>query len=238
MKWSHATETGYVRRTNEDSLCICPDLGLFAVADGMGGHRAGEVASKTALEELERYLRLNRNTSGGDGALLARGVQEANRAVYRLSLSEAGCRGMGTTLSAALIRDDRLFMAHVGDSRGYLLRQGRISQLTEDHSLVQELVKSGGLTAEQAREHPRRNVLTRALGTGNQVDVDCLEVTLAAEDMILLCTDGLTGHLRAEEIAFLAYRADGPEQAVKDLVQAALDRGGTDNITIILLAVD
>lgn len=238
MRWSQATETGYVRRTNEDSLCVCPDLGLFAVADGMGGHQAGEVASKTALEELERYLRNNLKTTAGAGTLLARGVQEANRVVYRLSLSEAGCRGMGTTLSAALVRGHELYMAHVGDSRGYLLRQGRISQLTEDHSLVQEMVKSGGLTAEQAREHPRRNVLTRALGTGNLVDVDCSKVSLEVADLILLCSDGLTGHLRPEEIAFLIYRADGLEQAVKDLVQAALDRGGTDNITIILLAVD
>jgi len=238
MKWSQATETGYVRPSNEDSLCVCPELGLFAVADGMGGHRAGEVASRKALEELERYLRSRLQTAGDAASLLVQGVQEANRLVHQLSVHQPDCQGMGTTLSAALVQEPLLHLAHVGDSRGYLLREGKIVQLTEDHSLVQELVKSGGLTAEQAREHPRRNVLTRALGIAPRVAVDCLTVTLSPGDRVLLCTDGLTGHLRTEEIAALIYRHDEPERAVRELIRAALDRGGSDNITIILLAVD
>lgn len=238
MKWSQASEVGLVRRINEDSLVIVPDLGLFAVADGMGGHQAGEVASRMALEELVRFIRPRLSRNGDPGDLLARGVQEANRLVYQLSCASAGCRGMGTTISAAILRDRDLFLAHVGDSRIYLLRGNKIWQITEDHSLVQEMVRIGGLTAEEAWNHPRRNVLTRALGTEPRVRVDSLHVKLQAKDRVILCTDGLTGHLRPAEIGALVQQNPELQKAVKVLVQTALDRGGTDNITVILVAVD
>jgi len=237
MRWSQVTHAGRVRPSNEDFVSVCPDLGFFAVADGMGGHQAGEVASRQALQTLERFLRTYLSGCADAGVVLAEGVQEANRVVYQMSLNYPGCRGMGTTLSAVLIRDRRLYLAHVGDSRIYLLQKGRIAQLTEDHSAVQDLVRNGGLTEDQARQHPYRHVLTRALGVEPLVEVDTARLALQPQDLILLCTDGLSGLLDEEELSRIVYAFDRPDQAVSALVEQALARGGTDNISVVLVAV-
>lgn len=236
MNWSLASDKGLVRPLNEDSLCAEPGLGLFAVADGMGGHRAGEVASRAAIAELVRYLKENLPLFPNPADALVSGVQAANRLVFHLSSSYRSLRGMGTTLTAALVRNGELFWAHVGDSRLYLLRGGELVQLTEDHSLVRELVRRGGLREEQARFHPHRSVLTRALGIEPEVRVDSDRLVLRSKDRLLLCTDGLTEHLSDEEIAAVVSCAAVAE-AVGRLVEMALGRGGTDNISIILLAV-
>ncbi|MDQ0285777.1 protein phosphatase [Desulfofundulus luciae] len=238
MKWSQASDAGLVRRVNEDSLCVEPGLGLFAVADGMGGHQAGEIASRMAIAELVRFLKAHHPLPDDPGTILVQGVQEANRLVYQLSSSSAGYRGMGTTLTAALVIKDYLYLAHVGDSRIYLLREGKMHQLTEDHSLVQELVRLGGLSEEQARCHPQRNVLTRALGIEPRVEVDGGRVKLQPGDKVLLCTDGLTVHLSPQEIGTLVEKNPDLNRAVNKLLQAALKRGGSDNITVILMAVE
>lgn len=237
MNWSLASDKGLVRPSNEDSLCAEPGLGLFAVADGMGGHRAGEVASQTAIAELVRYLKENLSLFPNPADALVNGVQAANRLVFHLSSSYRSLRGMGTTLTAALVRGGELFWAHVGDSRLYLLRGGELVQLTEDHSLVRELVRRGGLREEQARFHPHRSVLTRALGIEPEVRVDSDRLVLRSGDRLLLCTDGLTEHLSDEEIAAVASDCAAVAEAVGRLVEMALRRGGTDNISIILLAV-
>ncbi|MBC7324646.1 MAG: Stp1/IreP family PP2C-type Ser/Thr phosphatase [Moorella sp. (in: Bacteria)] len=238
MRWSQATDPGRVRRSNEDYVCACAELGFFAVADGMGGHQAGEVASKLALEGLERFLR-NYLRSGADyGEILVAGVQEANSLVYQMAASCSGCQGMGTTLSGVLVRNCWLYLAHVGDSRIYLFREGKITQLTRDHSVVQEMVRNGGITAEQAKCHPYRHVLTRALGVEPRVEVDTARLRLHPRDRILLCTDGLSGLVDEQELGRVVFGNPDLERAVHLLVELALQRGGPDNISVILVAVD
>jgi len=238
MRWSQATEIGKVRLTNEDCIKICPDLGLFAVADGMGGHQAGETASNLALRELECFLRSCLSNCPDEEMLLAQGVQEANRLIHQMSLNYPEFKGMGTTLSCVLIRSKILHLAHTGDSRIYLFRQGGITQLTEDHSLVQQMLKNGGITGEQAKYHPYRHILTRALGVGATVEVDTARLLLQPQDILLLCTDGLSGLLDDRDMGRVIYGNAELEQSTRLLVELALERGGTDNITVILVAVD
>ena len=236
MRWSQATEVGLVRKRNEDSICVIPDLALFAVADGMGGHLAGEVASRMAVESVADQLR-----SGGVEQIesnLLDGARAANSKVFDASSNDSSCRGMGTTLTAAVIRDREMILAHVGDSRAYIIRGEKIYALTEDHSLVQELLKQGGITKEQARDHPHRNVLTRALGTDPAVEVDLIRARLEKDDVILLCSDGLCGLVEDDEIMRLVRLAPDPEEAVKSLVSEALSRGGNDNISVIVVDID
>ena len=236
MRWSQATEVGLVRRQNEDTLCVIPDLAFFAVADGMGGHQAGEVASKMAVESLSRQLRAGHPEDFAKN--LREGVLQANIDIYNASRQDGSHRGMGTTLTAALIQGNELFLAHVGDSRAYLIRDDNIGSLTEDHSLVQEMIRHGGITREQAREHPHRNVLTRALGTDPRVDVDLMNMKLQKGDTLVLCTDGLYGLVSDNRILELVCSATNLEQAVKGLVTESLNNGGMDNISVIVVEID
>lgn len=235
MKWAYITDTGLVRALNEDSLCISPEGSFFAVADGMGGHQAGEVASKTALELLKQEL--DRRLDGGEEADLAlvESVKEANRSIFEMSARNPQWHGMGTTVTACLKRDGEILICQVGDSRAYLLRGNRIFKLTEDHSLVQELVKSGGITEEEAFTHPQKNVLTRAVGTGLILEVDLYRYNVLSGDLLLLCTDGLTRYLRQEEILKTINLSLDLDAAVRDLLKKATSCGGADNITIILV---
>ncbi|TEB05735.1 Serine/threonine phosphatase stp [Pelotomaculum schinkii] len=235
MRWAQLTDRGLVRSLNEDSLCVSPEIGLFAVADGMGGHLAGEVASATALQMLEQDLGKRLQNGEFPQHALVNAVQGANRKIFELAGSNQQWAGMGTTLTACLKREEVIYIAQVGDSRAYLLREGRIAQLTEDHSLVRELVKNGGLTEEQALQHPQRNVLTRALGTAPSLTVDLYLHKVGPGDLLLLCTDGLTGHLRPEEIMFTVRTSPNLDTAARVLVDKALGAGGKDNITVILL---
>jgi len=238
MRWSQITECGPVRRRNEDWLCVCPDLGLFAVADGMGGHRAGDVASKLALEVLKHTLEIQLGAGASAGELLAQGIRRANEAVYRSAREFIEHRGMGTTLTACLVRGNKLTVANVGDSRALLLRDGRISKLTSDHSLVQELLDGGGITEEDALHHPQRNILTRALGINPEVEVDVFDYDILRGDRLLLCTDGLTGFVAEQKIADLMAVDTDPDTVLNALVAEAIRAGSNDNITMILVAVD
>jgi len=221
-----ATDVGRVREGNEDSFLV--EDPLFAVADGMGGHRGGEVASRLALETLESVFR--RGT--GD---LDEQVQEANRAVFERSMLDRRVAGMGTTLTAALVEGDRVRLAHVGDSRAYLLRNGDLFQLTEDHTLVRRMVAEGEITEEEARVHPHRNVMTRAIGMDMWVDVDDLIVEVRGGDRLLLCTDGLTGMLPEHRIRDVLVETPDPQHAADRLVAEANAAGGVDNITVVLV---
>lgn len=234
MKWAQITDTGLSRKVNQDSLLVSPEIGLLAVADGMGGHQGGEVASGLALQTLKSELdRLLQKNESPDKALID-SVQRANMSVYEQSGRNKKLKGMGTTITACLKRGRDLFTAHVGDSRAYLFRRGSIRQLTKDHSLVQELLRNGGISQEQALQHPQRNVLTRALGTGQSLNVDFYRNRLAAGDLLLLCTDGLTRYLNQGDLLSAVTTAPDIDSAVRVLLNKALQEGGADNITIIL----
>ncbi|MFM7719014.1 MAG: Stp1/IreP family PP2C-type Ser/Thr phosphatase [Actinomycetota bacterium] len=224
-----ATDVGRVRDGNEDAFLVRE--GLFVVADGMGGHLGGEVASSLALEVVERM------SERGEGTLAERAL-EANRAVHERSLLDRTVAGMGTTLTALEVDGARARIAHVGDSRAYRLRDGNLEPLTEDHTLVRDLVRSGEIAPEEERTHPHRNVLRRVLGTERDVEVDEGEVDLRAGDRYLLCSDGLTGMLEDGRIAeVLVETAGDPQGAAARLVELANEAGGTDNVTVVVLDV-
>jgi PPM family protein phosphatase len=222
------TDLGRVREGNEDSYLVDGPLSLYAVADGMGGHRGGEVASHLALETVESLAR-------ACGGTLADQVREANRVVFERSQSDRKVTGMGTTLTAARIVDGAAQLAHVGDSRAYLLRAGAFRQLTEDHTLVNRMVKAGEISPGEADVHPHRNVLTRALGTEPDVDVDEDRVALIDGDRLLLCSDGLFGMVTEDQIKAILETEPDPQKAADRLVRAANRAGGVDNITTLVL---
>lgn len=226
------TDVGRVREGNEDSYMV--HAPLYAVADGMGGHQGGEVASKVALETLGR---LTLEDSADTAPNLADAVREANRAVLDRASTDPGLHGMGTTLTALVAEGDRVFLAHVGDSRAYLLRDGRMEQLTEDHTVVEGLVQEGRLTRQEAEIHPQRSILTRALGVDGDIEVDEKSQDVRPGDRILLCSDGLTGMVPEQEIERILAELEDPQRAAEALVEAANDAGGQDNITAVVLDV-
>jgi PPM family protein phosphatase len=223
-----ATDIGLVREGNEDYYLV--EEPLFAIADGMGGHRGGEVASRLAIETIGALFQR------GQGGL-AEQVQEANRAVFERSSSDRDVAGMGTTLTAALLEGDRLRLAHVGDSRAYLLRDGELRMLTEDHTLVHQMVRQGEITEAEAERHPQRSIVTRALGMDATVTVDEAVVDLRAGDRLLICSDGLTSMVGDEAIAARLGRETDPQRAAEALVAEANTGGGVDNTTVIVVAI-
>ena len=225
------TDVGRQRSANEDDFVLAPPF--FAVADGMGGAKAGEVASAMATEGFE-----GESDSGEPAELqLARILREANRRIYDLAVADESHRGMGTTLTAAKVTGDEISLAHVGDSRAYRMRDGELEQLTKDHSLVAELERSGQITPEAAEHHPQRSIITRALGPEPDVEVDTYTVTGREGDLFLLCSDGLTSMISDEEIGSILRSADSLDAAADALVRAANQSGGKDNITVVLFRV-
>ncbi len=224
------TDVGLVREHNEDSLTASPPL--FAVADGMGGHAAGEVASEIAIQTLQDYA-----PQTADSDDLARAVVEANRAVIRAANEGLGRRGMGTTMTAAVLDESRLVIAQVGDSRAYLLHQGSLQAITRDHSLMAELIDSGRITAEQAKTHPQRSVITRALGSDPSTLPDIYEVSVEEGDRLLLCTDGLSGMVDDSLLESTLAQTRNPQKCADALVDEALAAGGYDNVTAVVVDV-
>ena len=228
----HGTDTGKKRRRNEDEYVVEPPL--FAIADGMGGAQAGELASSLAAGAV----RDDEAVSGSGERRVAELIQEANRRVYQRSSQDASASGMGTTMTVALVEDGAVVFGHVGDSRAYLIRDGRLEQLTEDHSLVAELVRSGKLSPEEAETHPQRSVITRALGTDPDVDVDTFSIPTHPGDLFMLCSDGLTSMVEDEAILEGVEKNRGDLQtAVKTLIRAANKGGGEDNITVVFFEI-
>jgi serine/threonine protein phosphatase PrpC len=226
------TDTGRKRRRNEDSFVVAPPL--FAVADGMGGANAGEIASGLAVDTLREE---SSDESAGEPFVVSL-IQEANRRVYQRQSDDAAASGMGTTMTVALVEDGVVRIGHVGDSRAYLYRDGELRQLTEDHSLVGELVRSGKISAQEAETHPQRSVITRALGTDPDVDVDTLTIDAQPGDVFLLCSDGLYSMVGTDKILdVLRRRRDDLDAAAKDLIGAANKRGGEDNITVVAFEI-
>lgn len=224
------THIGLVRKANEDSVLCLQEEGLFAVADGMGGHKGGQAASQGAVSVLKEALRGKKPAS----RQAEWAVQAANRRLFEMASQDEALEGMGTTLTLLWAAPGEMLLAHVGDSRGYLMRQGELRQVTQDHSLVAQMVKEGLITPDQAMHHPYRNVITRAVGTSHGVEVDVAAFPRQKGDIWLLCSDGLHGQVAEEEIAQL-LKANPPEKAAQALLDAALKEGGRDNISLILL---
>ena len=236
MVASGGTDVGRVREGNEDAYLVAESV--FAVADGMGGHLAGEIASARALGPIEALDGRVFSDPGDADAALRDAVVEANEIVSRMAEEEPAYRGMGTTLTAAMIEGRRLHIAHVGDSRAYLLRAGRFNQLTDDHTLVQHLIDAGQISRQEAASHPQRSIITRAIGVSRDIEVDSMTVDVEPGDQILLCSDGLTGVLEDDEIAGELRSGDDAEAIIGRLIGAANARGGPDNITLVILRCD
>ena len=228
----HGTDTGKKRRRNEDEYVVEPPL--FAIADGMGGAQAGELASSLAAGAV----RGGEGAAGGGEEYVVELIQEANRRVYQRSSQDAAVSGMGTTMTVALVEEGAVFFGHVGDSRAYLIRDGKLEQLTEDHSLVAELVRSGKLSPEEAETHPQRSVITRALGTDPDVDVDTFSIPTQPGDLFMLCSDGLTSMVEDDVIlSTVEKHRDNLQTAAKALIRAANKGGGEDNITVVFFEI-
>ena len=230
----HASHTGRQRRANEDSFFARAPL--FAVADGMGGAQAGEIASATAIEALGGGI--PEGDAPGAEERLAAVVRDANGRIHELSRANERQAGMGTTMTAILVGEDEVTVAHVGDSRAYRLREGRLERITDDHSLVEELMRQGRLTPEEASEHPQRSVITRALGPEPHVEVDTSTWPARSGDVFLICSDGLTSMVDEAFIERTVIGAESLEAAGVALIDAANDAGGRDNITVILVRVE
>ena len=233
------TDVGVVRSGNEDNFLLDCAQGLFIVADGMGGHAAGEVASEMAVNIVSRELGSLRGLPDGEAASRLRtAIRKANGAIFERTLAEHEKRGMGTTATVMVLFSQRYMIGQVGDSRAYLLREGRLLQLTKDHSYVQEQVDAGLLTPEQARTHPYSNVITRCVGANEDVAPDVYFGNLERNDLVLLASDGLTGMLEDEQLARILTTEDNPESAVNRMIADANRRGGLDNITAIVVRVE
>ncbi|HZV72910.1 MAG TPA: Stp1/IreP family PP2C-type Ser/Thr phosphatase [Conexibacter sp.] len=226
------SDTGRQRRANEDSFFVRAPL--FVVADGMGGAQAGEVASRLAAETFASGL----PDDGTSEERLETRVRDANRRIHEISQEDRALNGMGTTITAAYLDADELALAHVGDSRAYLLRDGELTRLTRDHTLVEELVRRGELTEQEAAEHPQRSIITRALGPEPDVDIDLHTHRVQDGDVLLLCSDGLTSMVPEPEVAGILRGASGLGAAGRALVAAANDAGGRDNITVVLFRIE
>jgi protein phosphatase len=234
------SDVGMVRSGNEDSFFAEADerRGVFVVADGMGGHAAGEVASEMAVQIVSRHLLNLEHVRGADSdAIMARSLQDANRAIYERMLAEVDKQGMGTTASVLVLSENQFLIGQVGDSRIYLLRDGALQQLTKDHSYVQEQVDAGLLTPEQARYHPYSNVITRCVGAADNVDVDVYRGEVKPGDVFLLASDGLTGMVDDRRLQQILLARSSPGRIVDALISEANGRGGLDNITAIVIQV-
>lgn len=244
MQTAHRTDAGLIRLINEDRAAVRDEFNGFTlaiVADGMGGHQAGEIASQMAIELVETEMR---SVLTADMTVEQRkdtvrsAISVANDRVFEIASKQARYQGMGTTVVAALATSTDLVIGHIGDSRAYLVSNDSIRQLTEDHSLVNELIKSGQITQEEASVHPLRNVVTRALGTDKQVDVDVVHTAWRTGDVLLLCSDGLSGLVGESELYSVITDRRDLQDKVDRLVERALEEGGGDNITVVLLAND
>lgn len=241
MKAVGITDIGRCRKNNEDAYYVAeegaPMEHLYLVADGMGGCNAGEVASSGAIQSFLTYVEEHRQEEMDIPDLIAGGFQAANQEVFHQSNSASEFAEMGTTMVAAVVKDGRVYIAYVGDSRAYLMHQGSLTGVTTDHSYVMELVKMGTITKEEAAMHPKRNIITRAVGIKDTVEIDTVMEDVQAGDMILLCTDGLSGMLRDEEMEAVLQTELSVEEKAQKLAALANEHGGYDNITLILIEI-
>ncbi len=229
------SDIGRVRQNNEDYFCISSSVeGLYLVADGMGGHNAGEVASNLAIQTVEQYISSNVDNDSLEN-ILSQALSSANDKVYNMSCNNSNMSGMGTTLTLALVKDNELYFAHVGDSRGYTLENGTLKQITTDHTLVEELYQSGTISQEEIKTHPQKNIITNAIGTEIICKSDIEILPLSPVDKVLLCSDGLSNYLTNDEIEDVMKQNEIPQKICEILVEMANNRGGDDNITVVVI---
>ncbi|OPZ92729.1 MAG: Serine/threonine phosphatase stp [Firmicutes bacterium ADurb.Bin419] len=242
MRFGVNSDRGKVRELNEDSYKVItgkdgiPDT--FIVADGMGGHNSGELASRMAVDLSEEYLLKSLKGVGDEESIISficSLVAEVNKSIFLKAKESEENYGMGTTFVIGIHMDGKFFIGHVGDSRAYLVRNGVLERITTDHSYIEELIKNGSLTREEAQNHPKKNVITRALGCEESVAVDTYSVNINDNDMLVLCTDGLTNMLNENEILSIINNSDEPQYSCNELVRLANEKGGEDNITVILV---
>jgi protein phosphatase len=238
LRAAAATHVGRRRRVNEDRFALAPELGLYVVADGMGGHTAGQIASQLAAEASLRAVEALQGGAVSLAEKLRQAVTCANREIHNQARVQPELAGMGTTFVALLGGEGRAALAHVGDSRAYLIRRGRIRLLTDDHSVVGELVRRREISEDAAREHPHRHVLTRALGVRRNVEPDLAEISPQAGDLFVMCSDGLTSHVLDDEIAEVVSAGRDLQECCDALVELANERGGEDNITVVIVRAE
>ena len=250
LKFAGSSHVGNRRTNNEDSFVLLPDHHLYVVADGMGGYSAGEVASRMAVEALADFFKQTEDDDevtwpfredevlSYDENRLAVAIKLANRRIFERSRTDAQCRQMGTTIVGLLFHEDHVSVAHVGDSRIYLFREGALEQLTEDHSLLNDFRKMSPMTDEEVKNFPHKNVIVRALGMQDVVKVDMQTLTPEEGDIFLLCSDGLTGEVTDEDIGAILTGTEGNlEEATTRLIETACENGGRDNVTVVLVQV-
>jgi protein phosphatase len=245
VRFAFKSDRGILRETNEDYCNVItgyPDIpATFVIADGMGGHNSGEVASKMAVETVSDFI-IKSPELFKDEKLISESIitsmLKANEKVFLEASEQESNHGMGTTMTIAAIYGEKLYLGHVGDSRAFLIRDNEIEKLTIDHTYIEELVKNGTITREQAINHPKRNVLTRAIGCEPNIAVDSYVYTIRKNDVVLLCTDGLTNMIQEREIAEVIGKNSDPEKICSELVSIANDRGGDDNITVVVFELN
>lgn len=240
MKAAGLSHIGRVRANNEDAFYISPEKTLLAVADGMGGHKAGEIASSLAIEAIATLGDFQRNEAAPflPAERFREAFSQANQRIWERAHASEDCKGMGTTLTAVWIHDSMALVAHIGDSRAYWIHQGRIRQITRDHTLVEELIKNGSIDRESALSHPQKNVLMKAVGADEMISPDLHELEVQEGDLLLLCSDGLTHYLSDIEIGELLAKGQSLETSLAQMTELALERGGADNITAAAVLIE
>jgi protein phosphatase len=239
LKVGSLTDIGKKRKKNQDTVGSYPDLGLFLVSDGMGGHQGGETASSTTVESIFKFVEKEVKTSSYDPiTTITKAIQQANETVYQLSLKFENLKGMGTTTTALLFQNDKLVIAHVGDSRCYYLREGGIWQVTKDHSLIEEHFQAGLIPKNAIKNHPQKNIITRSVGYDSILEVDIYQMNTRSEDCFLICSDGLTNLIEDQKISKVLDEQDFQlQKAAENLVALANAQGGDDNISVLLVQV-
>lgn len=244
MIYGACSDVGKMRKINQDSYYLSENtsLPLFVVADGMGGHNAGEIASSVAIKIVKKCLDTKYELIISNELDVTTFIEEtlklSNKEIYKMGKSNIEYNGMGTTITIGCIKDDKLYIGHIGDSRAYIINKQKFMQITQDHSLVAELVKNGSISEDEATNHPQKNVITRALGTDIDVKVDISEYKLERNDIILLCTDGLTNMVSENIIKEIIMSCDDLQKACETLIENANKNGGKDNSTVMLIKVE
>lgn len=237
------SDIGKIRENNEDTFYVSKDIKvpLYLVADGMGGHKAGEIASSMAIDIIEKNFTNLKNKSIDEDKiikLIKKSIEEANTKIYLKSIGNKQLKGMGTTITLAYILKNKIYLGHVGDSRAYLIKDEDIYQITEDHSFVNELLKSGSITKEEAKTHPKKNMITRAVGSSSIIEMDLMVKKYDKNDILILCSDGLTNMVTDSEILETLKSEYDVQKSCEILVDLANDNGGRDNITVVAIKLD